>query len=228
MFLLFFCCTTLKATEHKDALCPKQRDQDWSLQLQEFPLKRFSNLGLKENILKRGIKAYQNAFKKGDTKSCLLTVIDYSRHSKHKRLWTINLSTQKLVFHEWVSHGVGSDPDKNGQMDKAGNTSNSNMTSLGLFKTSETYYGKHGYSLRLDGLEKGFNDQARERAIVIHQADYMTSSFIKIRGRAGLSHGCPAVSPRISEQLITTLKEGSLIFAYYPSDSWLKKSTYLK
>jgi hypothetical protein len=98
------------------------------------------------------------------------------------------------------------------------------MTSLGAFLTGDTYIGKHGLSLRLQGLEKGVNDKCMERAIVIHAAPYVNDSDAKTKGRIGRSWGCPAVRPEISRRLIETVQGGTLVFAYYPDRSWLQNS----
>ena len=107
------------------------------------------------------------------------------------------------------------------------NAPESSRSSLGLYRTAETYTGKHGYSLRIDGLEKGFNDRARERAIVIHAADYVNEKAAKAQGYLGRSLGCPAVRPEVAHQVIDAVKGGGLIFAYYPDSEWLRTSKYL-
>src|SRR5690606_3163578 len=104
---------------------------------------------------------------------------------------------------------------------------NSHTSSIGLFRASESYRGKHGYSLRLDGLEPGVNDKARERAIVIHGADYVGDDWIENHGRIGRSHGCPAVRQEIVQEVVDTLKGGQLVFKYYPDQNWLQTSQYL-
>jgi len=107
------------------------------------------------------------------------------------------------------------------------NQPESNRSSLGLYRTAETYVGKHGYSLRLDGLERGINDNARARAIVMHAADYVNERAAKAQGYLGRSLGCPALRPEISRQLIDAVKDGGLLFAYYPDPQWLRTSKYL-
>jgi hypothetical protein len=106
------------------------------------------------------------------------------------------------------------------------NEPDSHRTSLGLFRTDAPYVGKNGYSLRLDGLDKGLNDRARERAIVMHGAPYVSAAFVKSNGRLGRSHGCPAVSADVARQMIDRVKGGGLVFAYYP-DARLKSSKYV-
>ena len=119
----------------------------------------------------------------------MYTVVDLRMHSKQKRLWTVNVQTGELLFHEVTTHGRGSDSDHNGYLDSVSNTQNSKKSSVGLYKTAEVYNGKHGRSLRLDGLEEGFNDNARDRSIVIHGADYAGDAFVQKYGKAGRSLG---------------------------------------
>jgi hypothetical protein len=153
-----------------------------------------------------------------------LTVIDFSRPSTEKRLWVYDLRSRALLFHEHVAHGRGSGAN---MATAFSNVPESNQSSLGLFRTAEAYNGKHGLSLRLDGLERGINDRARERAIVIHGAEYVNAATAKAQGRLGRSLGCPAVRPEIATSLINAVKDGGLLFAYYPQQSWLEGSTYL-
>lgn len=153
-----------------------------------------------------------------------LTVIDYSRPSTEKRLWVYDLTTRELLYEELVAHGQGSGANI---PSKFSNEADSHQTSLGLFVTDTTYVGKNGYSLRLEGLDRGINDRARERAIVMHGAAYVSESFVRANGRLGRSWGCPAVSDAVARELIDRVKGGGLVFAYYPDAGWLKTSKYL-
>lgn len=153
-----------------------------------------------------------------------LTVIDYSLPSTEKRLWVYDLRRQVLLYEELVSHGQGSGENMAARFS---NTPDSYQTSLGLFVTAEPYVGKNGYSLRLDGLEEGVNDRARERAIVMHGAPYVSDEFVKAQGRLGRSHGCPAVRNSVARGLIDTVKGGGLVFAYANNPAWLRSSAYL-
>jgi hypothetical protein len=153
-----------------------------------------------------------------------LTVIDYSRPSTQPRMWVYDLRSRALLFQELVSHGRGSGKT---MATAFSNVPESNMTSLGLFRTGETYVGQNGYSLRLDGLERGVNDRARARAIVMHGAPYVNAVTAKANGYLGRSLGCPAVRPEIARKLIDTVKGGGLLFAYYPDQTWLKTSDFL-
>jgi hypothetical protein len=180
--------------------------------------------GVNPDVFELALRAAAAAVERGDAKPSTLTVIDFSKPSTARRMWVYDLRNPGLLFEELVSHG------RNSGMNLATTFSNlaeSNKSSIGLYRTAESYIGKHGYSLRLDGLDRGFNDRARERAIVIHGADYVSEGITKAQGRLGRSLGCPAVRPEISRKLIDTVKEGGLVFAYYPDQQWLRNSTYL-
>jgi len=153
-----------------------------------------------------------------------LGVIDYSRPSTEPRLWVFDLGRQRLLFEEWVAHGRNSGENLTTRFS---NREGSFMTSLGAFAAQETYMGGNGYSLRLRGLEPGFNDQARQRAIVIHGAPYVNPAVAKLQGRLGRSLGCPAVRPQVARQLIDSIRDGTFVFAYYPDQDWLGRSRLL-
>jgi len=153
-----------------------------------------------------------------------LGVIDYSRPSTEPRLWVFDLARQKLLFEEWVAHGRNSGENLTAHFS---NRDGSFMTSLGGFTAQETYMGGNGYSLRLRGLEPGFNDRARDRAIVIHGAPYVNPIAAKLQGRLGRSLGCPAVRPAVARQLIDSIRDGTFVFAYYPDRDWLQRSRLL-
>ncbi|HUE89198.1 MAG TPA: murein L,D-transpeptidase catalytic domain family protein [Vicinamibacterales bacterium] len=158
------------------------------------------------------------------TNPATLTIIDYSKPSVEPRMWVLDLETRELVYEELVSHGQGSGGNL---ATKFSNVPESHQTSIGLFVTDQTYVGRNGYSLRLDGLDEGFNDRARERAIVMHGAPYVNGSITKSLGRLGRSHGCPAVRESVARELINRVKGGSLVFAYYPDAEWLRTSKFL-
>ncbi|WP_353981551.1 murein L,D-transpeptidase catalytic domain family protein [Salinicola endophyticus] len=147
-----------------------------------------------------------------------LAVIDYSRSSLAPRLWVFDLAHRRLLYREVVAHGQGSGGDIPAHFS---NRDGSHASSLGLFVTRQTYQGKNGYSLRLDGLEPGFNDAAMSRAIVMHGASYVDPTRDAAQGRLGRSWGCPALRPEIAGGVIDVLKEGQFVFAYYPQRDWL-------
>ncbi|MDF3054816.1 MAG: hypothetical protein K0Q74_723 [Gammaproteobacteria bacterium] len=174
-------------------------------------------------VLKLAESAYNCAIKSGTAKPKTLTVIDYSLPSTAKRMWVIDMQKKHTLFHTLVSHGKGSGEKSATYFS---NKSGSHATSLGLYKTEATYHGKNGYSLRLEGLDKGYNDNAKSRAVVIHGAPYVNDKTAKV-GRVGRSWGCPAVASELAAPIINTIKEGDLVFAYYPDQKWMKDSKFL-
>ena len=181
--------------------------------------------GISPNVLTLALSASRCATSSGAVKNpSSLTIIDYSKASVEPRMWVLDLGSRELLYEELVSHGQGS----GGNFATAfSNVPESHQSSIGLFVTDTTYVGRNGYSLRLDGLEKGFNDRARERAIVMHGAPYVNESISKSLGRLGRSHGCPAVRDTVARELIDRVKGGNLVFAYYPDADWLKASKFL-
>ncbi len=153
-----------------------------------------------------------------------LALIDYSLPSTRPRLWVFDLDRRKLLFEEWVAHGRNSGEN---YARSFSNDLDSLTSSLGLFRTRDTYDGDNGYSLRLAGLEPGINDHAESRAIVMHGAPYVDRHFIRTTGRLGRSHGCPALRPEVAHAVIDALKDGQYLFAYYPDRKWLASSAYL-
>lgn len=153
-----------------------------------------------------------------------LAVIDYSKPSTERRLWVFDLRNANLLYDEYVAHGRGSGEN---MATSFSNTDGSHQTSLGLFTTAETYMGGNGYSLRMDGHEPGWNDNARGRLIVMHGAPYVNPLQARVQGRLGRSYGCPAVRPEVAKPMIDTLKQGQLVFAYAKNDKWLKGSRFL-
>jgi len=150
-----------------------------------------------------------------------LSVIDYSRPSTEPRLWVFDLARKRLLFEELVAHGRNT----GGNLAvRFSNAPGSLMSSIGVFVTAETYVGHNGYSLRLRGLEQGFNYNALDRDVVIHGAAYVDPILAGNLGRLGRSFGCPAVRPLIAHQLIDTIRNGSLLVAYYPDADWLRQS----
>jgi hypothetical protein len=153
-----------------------------------------------------------------------LSVIDYSLPSTTPRLWVFDLAKRSLLFHVLVAHGQNT----GGQYARHfSNREGSHMSSLGTFVTDGTYVGHNGYSLRLKGLDGGFNDRAEERAIVIHGARYVSRKFASAVGRIGRSWGCPAVRPAVAKPLINTIRKQSMVFAYYPDKDFLRSAPTL-
>jgi hypothetical protein len=188
------------------------------------PARHLRSSDIPSEALELALRAYRCAQARGLVTEPILTLIDYSRPSTERRLWVLDLDTGEVRFHELVAHGRESGEN---HARAFSNVSGSLQSSLGLFLTAETYIGRHGYSLRLDGLEPGLNDRARERAIVMHGADYATASFAATHGRLGRSWGCPALDPRVNRDLIDTIRGGTAVFAYATDDGWMADSSFL-
>ncbi|OKA17570.1 hypothetical protein BOH74_22505 [Pseudomonas versuta] len=179
---------------------------------------------LNPQALKSALSAMQCAVSNGASPAQNLAVIDYSQPSTARRLWIFDLRKKTLVLRDLVAHGQKSGENFATQFS---NNEGSHQSSLGLFRTQESYQGANGYSLRMDGLEPGINDSARERAIVIHPASYVNTLWSQTQGRIGRSQGCPAVRPQVARQVVDKLKDGQFMFAWYPDQHWLQSSAYL-
>ncbi|RAI70724.1 hypothetical protein DOZ80_09595 [Pseudomonas fluorescens] len=180
--------------------------------------------GADAKVIALAVRATQCSRAQGVAPAQRLAVIDYSLPSTEQRLWVFDLKRRKLLFHELVAHGRNSGEN---MATLFSNRNESHATSLGLFRTQESYLGQNGYSLRMEGLEPGFNDNAYDRAIVIHGAPYVSPVLARANGRIGRSLGCPAVRPAIAHRLIDSMKDGQLLFSYYPDQRWLKSSSYI-
>ncbi len=175
-------------------------------------------------VLKKAVAAMKCAVNNGMEPADRLAVIDFSLPSSERRLWIFDIGQKQLLLEDFVAHGQNSGDN---YATRFSNIVGSFQSSLGLFRTQESYFGRHGYSLRMDGLEPGVNDRARDRAIVIHAADYVDPSWIERQGRIGRSQGCPAVRPEVAEMVVDSLKDGQFMFSYYPDPEWLASSAFV-
>ena len=189
--------------------------------MQEMLHKEASTLNIA--VINKVLTTLKCAKKYNTEHNNILTIIDYSLPSSEKRLWVFDLAEKKLLFHTYVSHGI-----KSGALisNYFSNKHDSKASSIGVYTTEQTYYGRDGLSLRLDGLERGFNDNASSRYVVMHGGWYVDENFIKKYGRAGRSWGCPALPPALTQSIINTIKDKSLFVIYYPNDNWLLKSKF--
>lgn len=171
------------------------------------------NSGLKSEVFKNAYIGFLNLKekKKIPQKATILSVVDFDLSSKKKRLWIIDLEKRQLLLNTWVSHGRGSGAEI---ATRFSNVINSHQSSLGFYITGEVYYGKHGRSLRLDGMDDGFNNKARERAIVLHGASYVSAQAIRNLDRLGLSYGCPAVPLALSSKIIDLVKDRTVLYIH--------------
>ena len=181
--------------------------------------------GVSANVLNLALTATSCAAASGAVEApATLTLIDYSRPSVEPRLWVFDLATGDLLFKELVAHGKNTGENL---ATRFSNEMESRQTSLGLFVTDDTYIGSNGYSLRLDGLDVGFNDRARDRAIVMHGASYVNEEIAATQGRIGRSWGCPALRTAIAAKVIDRIRGGGVVFSYYPDQEWLHTSRFL-
>jgi hypothetical protein len=151
---------------------------------------------------------------KGLISKNILTLVDFSLSSNVKRLWVIDLTSNTILFHSLVAHGRNTGEEF---ANSFSNIDSSFKSSLGFYATGEIYQGKHGASLKLDGLEKGINDHARARGVVVHGATYVSEDFIKNNKRLGRSQGCPALPVELTQDIIAIIKNKSCLFIYHPS-----------
>lgn len=177
-------------------------------------------------VFSKALTGFENMKKAGllDENSHLLTVCDFSMSSNTKRLWVIDLNDKKVLFNSLVAHGKNTGEEF---ATNFSNTDSSLQSSMGFYITDATYNGGNGYSLKLLGMDKGFNDAAYRRAIVMHGADYVSEDFAATHKRIGRSWGCPAVPRDLTQPIINTIKGRNLLFIYYPDQNYLSKSEWL-
>lgn len=181
--------------------------------------------GLSQQAFEYAKKGFDKLVEQGKlVNDSIIAIADFSQPSSKKRLYVLDLKNYKVIFNTLVAHG------KNSGLDMAYSFSNSHrslQSSPGFYITQDTYNGSNGYSLRLEGLDRGINDNAHERAIVMHGADYVSQSFINAKGFIGRSWGCPAVPEKEAASIINTLKGGSCLFIYTPNNRYPERSTVL-
>lgn len=214
LFLISFFILTLLSIKGLDDIDADVRDV-------------YSECGISDYITFEVFKiAYNGKQKIEELKnSDILTIIDFSKPSTNERLFIIDLKNREIVLKSLVAHGKNSGENF---AKTFSNTSRSLKSCLGFYKTAETYYGKHGYSLRLDGLEDGYNNNSRKRAIVIHGASYVSYEFAKKYGRIGRSWGCPALPLDTAKEIIDEIKNGSCLFIYGEDKDYLGNSSFIK
>jgi hypothetical protein len=183
---------------------------------------KLDSLGLSQTAFTYALQGYTDLVANGSIKNDrILSIVDFSLPSTKKRLFVIDITTGKLLFNTFVSHGRNSGKE---MATEFSNDANSFKSSLGFYITGTTYSGEHGYSLRLDGQEAGINDNAYSRSIVMHAANYVNESIIKTKGLLGRSLGCPAVPPSLHKAIINTIKDGSCLFLYSPDSFYVSHS----
>lgn len=182
-------------------------------------------LGLSKPAFELAFKGYQKLIKKqklGHPE--ILTICDLSQSSNRKRLYILNLEENKVLVTTYVAHGRGSGGE---YASRFSNNNRSHQSSLGFYITGSTYYGEHGLSLRLKGLEVGFNDRAARRSIVLHGATYVGDEYLNTNKFMGRSYGCPAIPAGECDEVIDLIKNGTCLFVYYPAKKYLQRSKIL-
>lgn len=167
------------------------------------------------------LKGFYSLKEKGLVQKDILTIVDFSLSSNVKRLWVIDLQSNTILYNSLVAHGRNTGEE---YANSFSNANSSYKSSLGFYLTGEVYQGKHGMSLKLDGLERGVNDNARQRGVVMHSANYVSNYFIKCNKRLGRSQGCPAIPRELLSGIVSTIKNKSCLFIYHPSRSFEKIS----
>jgi len=191
-----------------------------------FAFVKLAEMGLSINIFNMAIKGLKKLDNNGKLiNTSIITIADYSQSSNKKRLYVIDLKNKKLLFNTYVAHGRNTGEEF---ATSFSNKEGSYKSSLGFYVTEKSITGAHtGFSLLLRGVEKGFNDNALKREIIIHAADYATENFIKKYGRLGRSFGCPALPPELNKAIIETIKGGTCLFIYNPNNNYLCSSSLL-
>lgn len=187
---------------------------------------QLDTLGLSKQAFIEGLKGYENLRSNGKlTNENVLTIADFSLPSNEKRLFVIDMEDYKVLYNTYVAHGRNSGKEFAHHFS---NSPRSKMSSLGFYVTQNTYFGDNGFSLRLQGEEKGINDNAEKRAIVIHCADYVSEKWIRDLGYIGRSLGCPALPKKFLKPIIEIIKDGSCFFIYSPNQKYLAHSHLLQ
>jgi len=186
---------------------------------------QLNNLGLSKEAFAEAMKGYNYLLSRGKIKNDeTISIIDFSLPSTQKRLFVIDVKKGTVLFNTYVSHGRNSGTSIATHFS---NDPNSLKSSLGFYVTSDTYKGKHGYSLRLEGVEQNINDNALARGIVMHSAPYVNEQTIEKLGFLGRSEGCPAVPQNLYKQIIGKIKDGSCLFMYSPDENYTTHSKIL-
>jgi hypothetical protein len=205
------------------SMSPKKDDISTSSLYNKLNLE---NLGLSEDAFSTAMKGFTYLKSNGMLHNeNIITIIDFSKLSTKKRLFVIDVASGKLLFNTYVAHGQNSGF---AMAEHFSNKISSLQSSLGFYKTASTYDGKNGYSLQLEGLEKGINENAMERAIVIHGAAYVSEGMIRTKGYLGRSWGCPAVPEKYSKPIIDKIKNGSCVFIYANNSMYFHQSKILQ
>jgi len=186
---------------------------------------QLSKIGLSEHVFRCAVNGWKKLAGRNKVQSNIITICDFSQSANAKRMYIIDLEEKKLLFNSLVAHGRNTGEEF---AQSFSNEPSSYKSSLGFYITQDVYQGKHGFSLKLEGIEKGINHNALGRAIVMHGADYVSENFIAENGRLGRSLGCPSVPVELAAPIIETIKDGSCLFIYYPDKKYLNTSSLVR
>jgi len=229
LILLMMCLLLPPGANVPDAGRENVSTASASAGIERFCLELYNNIRGDDSkpgyeVLRKAITGFFNLESDDRVKKNILTIIDFSLSSNLERMWIIDLNRQEVVHSGLCAHGRNSGDE---YACSFSNTPSSYKSSLGFYVTGDTYTGKHGLSLLLDGVEPGINDKARERAIVMHGADYVSRDFISRNGRLGRSFGCPSIPQEDHEKIITMLSGQSCLYIHFPDTEYLKRSLLL-
>jgi hypothetical protein len=186
---------------------------------------KLKTMGMARQAFETALKGFNRLKASGKLRdTTVVTIADFSQPSANKRLYVIDIKTKEVLFNTWVAHGKNSGQETATSFSDA---PQSNKSSLGFYVTLNPYQGRNGFSLQLNGVEKGFNTNALDRGIVMHAAEYVNESYIQSQGWIGRSQGCPAVAPELNVPIINTIKDGSCFFIYSPDENYLHRSSLL-
>lgn len=227
--------SSVATTPRKGASLPKPstdlRRAQYTAAFEQYVLTSYMkaklvNYKVPVNVYREALMGYYSLSQRGQISPNrqVLTIIDFERPSRQKRLWVIDLKKQTVLFHSLVAHGRNTGDDLARTFS---NREGSEMSSLGFYTTGSTYQGKHGLSLKLHGQDPGYNTNASSRAVVVHGADYVSEDFVRQHGRLGRSQGCPALPAQQSSAIIRAIQGGTVIYAHGPSQvrytsTWLQ------
>lgn len=200
--------------------------ENFSVKKNVYDSLSLEKIGLRKEVFDCAMRGFNNLKQNGRiTNDQVISIADFSKSSCKKRLFVIDLKNCKLLFNTYVAHGMNSGQEYARQFS---NVPESNKSSLGFYETADTYNGKHGYSLHLVGMEKGINDNAYRRDIVMHAADYVNENFINSKGYLGRSQGCPALPEKQHKQIIDKIKNGTCLFIFGEDGNYMRRSNLLK
>lgn len=211
--------------KHKNGVAEKTYEVCTTFTLEVDSLYQGMNLaaaGLSKNVFQLALKGYKKLKSISEiSRDGILSIVDFSKPSNKKRLYILDLNNQEILLNTLVAHGRSSGMT---YANSFSNKPSSNKSSLGFYRTLNSYWGEKGYALKLKGEEPGINDKAYARNIVVHGSDYAEESFIRSTGHLGRSLGCPAVPEKDTKKVIDYIKDGSCLFIYHPTKQYLKKS----